>query len=118
MERLVEDQEEDYIGKQALERIRRDDVRRKLVGIEIGDTQMPGDQEEFWPVLSHGGEVGHVTISVWSPRLEKNIGYAWVPIELSDIGTPLEVGWPFDGSAKAQVAALPFIDTRKAIPKA
>ncbi|MGH2659642.1 MAG: glycine cleavage T C-terminal barrel domain-containing protein [Actinomycetota bacterium] len=80
MERLVEPQEDDYIGRAALERIRSEGVRRKLVGVEIGDDRMPGEQEEFWPVHKGGREVGHVTNAVWSPRLAKNIGYAWVPI--------------------------------------
>ena len=35
LERLVEEQDAEYIGKDALERIRREGVSRKLVGIEI-----------------------------------------------------------------------------------
>ena len=117
LERLVEPQDDDYLGKAVLERIRAEGVTRKLVGIEIGDEQMPEEQEEFWPVWKDGKGVGHVTNAVWSPRLKKNIGYAWVPIELADVGTPLEVEWPFDGVAEARVAGLPFIDPDKEIPK-
>ena len=36
LERLVEEQPQDYIGKAALEEIRRKGVSRKLVGVEIG----------------------------------------------------------------------------------
>jgi aminomethyltransferase len=53
---------------------------------------------------------------VWSPRLEKNIGYAWVPIELAREGSALEVDWPFGGPVDAAVVALPFVDPRKEIP--
>ena len=35
LERLVEEQPQDYIGKDALERIRKQGVSRKLVGIEF-----------------------------------------------------------------------------------
>ncbi len=35
LERLVEEQPQDYIGKAALERVRREGVDRKLVGIEF-----------------------------------------------------------------------------------
>ncbi|MBI2238359.1 MAG: aminomethyl transferase family protein, partial [Actinobacteria bacterium] len=117
MERLVEEQEDDYIGKAALERIRREGVRRKLVGVEIGDEQMPEEQEEFWAVLKDGRRVGHITNAVWSPRLKRNIGYAWVPIELSELGTTVEVEWPFGLPAPATVASLPFYDPEKEIPK-
>jgi aminomethyltransferase len=118
LERLVEKQDADYIGKQALERIRHDGVRRKLVGVEIGTERMPSEQEAIWPVLLEGREVGHVTNAVWSPRLEKNIGYAYVPIELADVGSEVEVAWAFDGPVTARVVELPFIDPKKDIPKA
>ena len=90
LERLVEEQEADYVGKEALERIRREGVSRKLVGIELEGG--PVDQPtQHWPV-AHGGEtVGHVTDACWSPRLEKNIGYVWVPIGLAAPGTRLDV---------------------------
>jgi aminomethyltransferase len=116
LERLVEEQEEDYVGKEALERIRREGVKRKLVGIEIGDQEMPEEMMEFWDVLKDGARVGHVTNAVWSPRLKKNIGYAWVPIELAGHGTAVEVAWPFDGPAKATVVPMPFYDPEKRIP--
>ena len=116
LERLVEDQEADYIGKEALERIRREGVSRKLVGIELeGD---PVDQPtQHWPV-AHGHEtVGHVTDACWSPRLEKNIGYVWVPIELAEPGTRLDVETD-DGTRVGTTATLPFIDPNKKVPAA
>jgi glycine cleavage system aminomethyltransferase T len=116
LERLVEEQEEDYLGKDVLERVRREGVTRKLVGIEIGDERMPEEMEEFWPVHADGREVGHVTNAVWSPRLEKNIGYAWVPIDLAAEGTALQVEWPFTAPVNAAVVSLPFIDPKKEVP--
>jgi glycine cleavage system aminomethyltransferase T len=62
--------------------------------------------------------VGHITDLIWSPRLRKNIGYVWVPIELSGAGIPLEIENP-DGSLwAARTAAIPFLDAKKDIPKA
>lgn len=116
LERLVEEQEADYLGKDVLERVLREGVTRKLVGVEIGDERMPDEMEEFWPVRSEGREVGYVTNAVWSPRLEKNIGYVWVPIAAAAEGTTLDVEWPFDGPASAKVVPLPFVDPRKDIP--
>jgi aminomethyltransferase len=117
LERLVEAQAADYIGKEALERVRRQGPKRKLVGVEIGGERMPAEQEEFWPVRQDGREVGHVTNAVWSPRLRKHIGYMWVPIEFSGVGTVVEVDWPFGRPARGRVAELPFLDPKKTIPK-
>jgi aminomethyltransferase len=73
LERLVEPQEADYIGKDALERIRREGVSRKLVGIEIGGD--PVDQPtEHWPVSFEGAPVGHVTDATWSRGWRRTSG--------------------------------------------
>ena len=118
LERLVEQQESDYVGKDSLERIRADGVQRKLVGIELGVDPLVAEAElsDFWPVESKGERVGHVTAAAYSPRLEKNIGYAWVPIGLAQPGAVLTVLAP-DGDAEAVVAELPFVDPTKDIPK-
>jgi aminomethyltransferase len=114
-ERLVEEQDADYMGKAALERVRAEGVERRLVGIEIDGDPHPHQPEEYWPALSGGERVGHVTAVVWSPRLERNIGFVWVPAALSEPGTALDVEAPF-GTLAARTAALPFVDPRKRIP--
>ncbi len=52
----------------------------------------------------------------WSPRLEKNIGYVWVPIGLAAPGNVLDVTTP-RGMVQGQNVALPFHDPQKDIPK-
>jgi glycine cleavage system aminomethyltransferase T len=116
LERLVEDQEGDYVGKAALERIRAEGVGRKLVGVEMADQPLEWELSEFWPAARNGERVGHVTDMIWSPRLERNIGYVWVPIELAEPGMELEVASPGSEPRPARTAALPFLDPKKAIP--
>jgi aminomethyltransferase len=116
LERLVEPQEADYIGKAALERIRVEGVSRKLVGIEVAGDALPFELSEKRPALHDGEAVGTVTDLIWSPRLEKNIGYVWLPIELSGAGTPLEIVAPDGGKWAAQSAAIPFLDAKKRVP--
>lgn len=60
--------------------------------------------------------VGKLTSASHSFRLNRNIGYAWVPIELSAPGNQLELESP-DGPVPAVTAALPFVDPREEIPK-
>jgi glycine cleavage system aminomethyltransferase T len=116
LERLVEDQERSYIGKDALERIRADGVSRKLVGMEIEGDPLVWELTQFWPARSGGEQVGHATIAIRSPGLGMNIGYVWVPIELAEPGNELELELP-DGSRRtARTAALPFVDPKKRKP--
>ena len=116
LERLVHlDKEGGFIGREALARISAEGVRRKLVGVRIEGEQLPVELAEPWPVLRADRVVGRVTDAIWSPRLEANIGFAWVPIELSGAGAELRVESP-GMTFTARVAPLPFLDPKKRIP--
>jgi aminomethyltransferase len=115
MERLVEFSA-DFLGKAALQEIAAEGVRRKLVGVTIGGAPFRMWLEDPWPVLHGGTEVGRLVSASRSFRLEENIGYAWVPIELAQPGTHLELRSP-DGPVPATTAALPFLDPAKEIPR-
>jgi aminomethyltransferase len=117
LERLVEEQPQDYVGKAALEAIRREGVKERLVGIEFETDAFDIDPADFWPVFHDGAEVGRVTETVWSPRLKKNIGYVWVPTELSEPGTKLDVESQH-GPLVGTTAAIPFVDPTKQVPAA
>jgi aminomethyltransferase len=110
------DKKADYIGKQALQRIKAKGLDRKLVGVEID-----GQRIEFnpgkWPVRAEGEVVGRVTSAIWSPRFKKNLGYAMVPIECAAEGTALSIEIPAAGERKATVVKKPFLDPKKEIPK-
>lgn len=110
------EQEADFIGKQALQRVKAEGIKRKLVGIEIhGEPIEPN--EHPWPVSRDGQHIGQVTSSVYSPRIEKNIGYAMVPMVHAQLGTALTVETPM-GDLAATVVKKPFYDPKKEIPKA
>jgi aminomethyltransferase len=117
LERLVEQQEADYIGKAALEEIRVKGVDRKLVGIEMEGAALPFELSRTCRAFHEGKHVGTVTDLIWSPRLERNIGYVWVPIGLVGPGTPLEVEAPDGGRWQARTASIPFLDPKKDVPK-
>jgi len=117
LEWLVDaDKSADYIGREALQRMRTEGVTRKLAGIEIGGDPVPFNATK-WPASVGGDVVGRVTSAVWSPRLAKNIGYAMLPIVHNALGTTLEVEIPDIGMRQATVVAKPFVDPTKAIPK-
>ena len=114
------EQGSDFIGKEALHRIKEEGPNRKLVGVEISGAPLgaynDGTMIDVFPVQKNGGRIGEVTSACFSPRLEKNIGYAMVPIEHSGLGTEFEVERP-DGTASAVVVEKPFIDPKKETPK-
>jgi len=117
LERLVEEQPQDYIGKEALERLRVAGVDRKLVGVEFPDLpELAAEMSEYWFVYRDDEKVGHVTDAVWSPRLKKNIGYVWVPDDMSSPGTHLRIVDEQGRDVRGVTAALPFVDPKKEVP--
>ncbi len=118
LERLVEDQPQDYIGKAALEALRVKGVDRRLVGIELEGDELRAEMSEYWDVYSGGKKVGHMTDAVWSPGLKKNIGYVWVTDELSAPGNVLDVEDEDGGHIVGRTAAIPFVDPKKEKPAA
>ncbi|MBI3649010.1 MAG: glycine cleavage system protein T [Actinobacteria bacterium] len=118
LERLVEEQPQDYIGKAPLEALKRTGVDRKLVGVEWSGEELEAELGWFWPVVHDGAQVGKVTDAVWSPKLERNIGYAWVPIELAEPGTKIEVAPEHGGTLTVTTARIPFVDPKKEVPAA
>ena len=118
LERLVEDQPQDYIGKAALEALKAKGVDRKLVGIELRGDQLRAEMSRSWDALVDGKKVGRLTDAVWSPGLEKNIGYVWVPIEHAEPGTVLDVVSEHGDHIEGVTAAIPFVDPRKEAPAA
>jgi glycine cleavage system aminomethyltransferase T len=119
LEKYVElEQPGDFIGKEALSRIAEEGVDRKLVGVEIGGPPMTdeGALNDFWPVVDPDGRpIGRITAGAWSPRLEKNIGYAWVPATHVEEGIAVEIR-SSPGPRPATVAGLPFYDPAKRVP--
>jgi len=115
------EQEADFMGKDALKRIKAEGVSQKLVGVDIEgeplgsyiDNEMP----DFFPVSVGGDVVGRVTSACFSPRMEKNIGLAMLPIEHTELGNTVEVETPVSGKVKASVVQTPHWDPTKEIPK-
>jgi aminomethyltransferase len=118
LERLVDwDTLEDdaCISLAALRRIREEGVQRRIVGVELDGDPFPALNNVKWPVSDDSGVVGKVTSAIYSPRLEKNIGFAWVPADRSANGTTFRVDSEW-GSRSATVVDMPFVDPKKQIP--
>ena len=115
MDRLVNlDNNNKFIGKDALIKIRNQGISRKLVGITIDCDPLEGPNTTFWPIFKNDSIIGKVTSAIFSPRLKKNIALSMVTIENSEIGNKLHVKIE-DKLFKAMVVEKPFYDPKKQI---
>ena len=110
------DKDFDFVGKDALLKIKEDGIKRKQVGILIHDKPMAGPNTHHWDINKDNRSIGKVTSAVYSPRLKLNIGLAIVDIDFSDIGSTFSVN--IDNSwVDAEIVEKPFYDPNKSIAK-
>jgi len=113
---IDQNKKSNFMGKEALAKIKAQGVKRKLAGVEIDGAAIAFNFSK-WPVSKDGKVIGRITSAIHSPRLKKNIGYAMVPAEHAALGTKLTVEVAGAGTRQATVVSKPFIDPKKDIPK-
>ena len=113
------DKKADFIGKQALAKIKQEGVSQRLVGLRMGGEPITWYNEDFYLVKDrdNGNDVGYVTSAFWSPNQGSNIALAVMPKSHWRIGTGVKVQLPVDGIVDASVVRVPFRDPTKEIPK-
>jgi len=103
------------ISLKSLRAIREKGVSQRINGVEIDGDPFPALNNVRWPVTDGGSPIGKVTSAIHSPRLKKNIGYAWLPSAKSNLGqtVTIESEW---GTRSGTVVEMPFVDPEKSIP--
>jgi len=94
----------DFLGKAAIERVRADGPRRRLVGIEMADRSIA---RHGYAVLVNGRRVGEVTSGSYGPSVDKSIAMAYLETELAAVGTAVDVEIRSHARA-ARVVKTPF----------
>ena len=101
------DQDFDFIGKAALQRIRAEGVRRKLVGLKVA-RQARFSNSDFWDVRVDDQSIGQLSSSAYSPRVAATIGLAMLESKHTALGTELVISTP-SGPVPARVHKVPFL---------
>ena len=111
--RLVNlDIDTNFIGKEALNKINTDGIKRKQVGVILDCKPLTGPNTNFWKIIKNGNVVGKITSAVHSPRLKKNIALAMVSVEQSELGNQFDVVINSQ-LVKATIVEKPFYDPKK-----
>ena len=115
LDRLVSlENDINFVGKDALKKIKQKGITRKQVGIEIDCKPLKGPNTTFWKLLKNDTEIGKITSAVYSPRLKKNIALAMVSVEQSELGNKFQA-ITNEGKFNCFVVEKPFYDPKKKI---
>jgi len=104
LERFLNLEKGDFIGRSALLRQQEEGLRRRLVGFVMEERGVP---RRGYPILADGFQVGAVTSGGYSPTLERDIGLGYVAPPYAEPGTPLAVDIR-GRQVSARVVPLPF----------
>lgn len=110
---------DNFIGKDALAKIKSEGVNQRLVGLKLGGEPITWYNEDFYLVKNDesGENTGYITSAFWSPTQGSNIALAVMPRSHWKRGTKVKVALPKDGLVDAEVVRVPFTDPSKATPK-
>lgn len=99
----------DFIGRDALLKVKEEGLKRKLIGVEMIDR---GVCRGGYAIYDNGRQIGRLTSGAPSPTLNKNIGMGYVEVERAVPGNPVQVDIRGKHLA-AQIVALPFYKRKK-----
>lgn len=100
----------EFMGRDALAKIKQDGVTRRLVGFEMTGR---GIGRHGYPITDLSGKkVGIVTSGSPGPTVGKNIGLGYVPTAMSEVGTKIGISIR-DKMIEAVVVKTPFYKRKK-----
>jgi dimethylglycine dehydrogenase len=107
--------DKDFIGKQALEKVKAEGGKLQLVCLDVAAED--SDPWGYNPIFNGSDRVGMTSSGGYGHRVEKSIALGYVPPELADAGTRLEVE-VLGKKLPAQVVAMPMYDPKNERMKA
>ena len=100
------DRDDEFIGKTALREIVSSGIKRRRVGLILSGDRIEQNPHPY-PIRLDDDDVGTLSGTVYSPRLERNIAIALVSVAVGDDGTELLVDTGQEVRT-ATVTPLPF----------
>lgn len=105
---LVDLDKGDFIGREAIQRIKDQGVSRRQVGLLGPDHRLPVRLEYFWDIRVGEETIGSTRWLTYSLGLDRTIAIGVVDVDFSAVGTRVDVVHP-EGAASMEVVDLPFI---------
>jgi aminomethyltransferase len=100
---------ENFIGKDALVKIKENGITRKLVGLYVPKGGIPRHNMEVFS--KDGKKIGYITSGNFCPSLNKIYAMAYLELPFTEQGTKVDVKIR-NRNAEAEVVKLPFLEPK------
>ena len=77
-----------FIGREALEKQAELGIKKRLIGLQVDGRAIA---RKGYKVTHENKIIGEITSGSWSPTLQKAIAMAYLPIDISKIGSKVNV---------------------------
>jgi aminomethyltransferase len=113
------DQDVNFIGKQALKKIKASGPEQRLMGAIVSGDPIPVNGE-YWPVLAENSDsvsrtdlvIGKVTSAVYSPSMRQNLVYVMLKTQEAIVDRKITIILPGNDKRNAIVKSLPFTTSK------
>lgn len=105
---FVDLSKKEFIGKDAIERIKKEGIKKKLVAFRMLERGIP---RHGYKIVKNGKTVGKVTSGTMSPTLKESIGLGYVEKGYSDLNTKIDIVIR-DKNHEAIIVKKPFYKRR------
>ena len=102
----VSDNKTEFLGASMLKARKQEGLQRKLCCLTVDDGTVVMGKE---PVFFNQEAVGFVTSAAYGYSVDRSIAYAWLPVELADFGTKVDIEY-FAQRHTATVSQEPLFD--------
>ena len=100
----------DFIGKQALTKIKNDGIKQKIMGVIFDGDPCPATGQPLKVISKDNKKIGQITSGIFSPRIKKNIGLSMILKEYWNVGENVFVQTLDGGKRNGTITSLPFPD--------
>ena len=105
-----DDVSHDFIGKQALTKIKNEGIKQKMMGIIFDGDPCPATGQPLKVLSKDNKKIGQITSGIFSPRIKKNIGLSMILKEYWNVGENVFVQTLDGGKRNGTITSLPFPD--------
>jgi len=100
----------DFIGKQALTKIKNDGIKQKIMGVIFDGDPCPATGQPLKVLSKDNKKIGQITSGIFSPRIKKNIGLSMILKEYWNVGESVFIQTLDGGVRNGTITSLPFPD--------
>ena len=100
----------DFIGKQALTKIKNEGIKQKMMGIIFDGDPCPATGQPLKVLSKDNKKIGQITSGILYPRIKKNIGLYMILKEYWNVGESVFIQTLDGGKRNGTITSLPFPD--------